>query len=120
MRILLDGMPQMLRTIIMDIVSGDPQCEIVAERVDEANLPAQLSQTPADVIILAVKELEEIPKRFTSLLVRHPATRIIAITSGGNRGLLYDLRPHLTQIDEMSPAALLSAIRQTPAWASEV
>jgi len=118
MRILLDGMPQMLRTIIKDIVSTDPQCEVVAELVEEANLPAQLSQTPADVIILAVKELEDIPQRFASLLARHPATRIIAIASGGNRALLYDLRPHLTQIDELSPAALLSAIRQPPAWAN--
>lgn len=117
MRILLNGMPQMLRTIIKDIVSADPGCEIVAEQVEEANLPAQLSQTPADVIILAVRELEDIPGRFVSLLAHHPATRIIAITSAGNRALLYDLRPHLTQIDELSPAALLSAIRQSSAWA---
>ena len=117
MRILLNGMPQMLRTIVKDILSADPQCEIVAEAVEQDNLRAQLHETPADVIILAVSDLEGILNRFTALLAQHPATRIIAITSGGNRAFLYDLRPHVTPIDELSPATLLSAIRQSPACA---
>jgi DNA-binding NarL/FixJ family response regulator len=117
MRILLDGMPQMLRTIIKDILSADPECEIVAEAVEQNKLGAQLSETPADVIILAVADLEAISTRLAALLAQYPATRIIAITSGGNRAFLYDLRPHVTPINELSPATLLSAIRQSPAWA---
>ena len=113
-------MPQMLRTIIKDILSADPQCEIVAEMVEQDNLRAQLRETPADVIILSVTDLEAISNRFAALLAHHPATRIIAITSGGNRAFLYDLRPHVTPINELSPATLLSAIRQAPALASGV
>jgi len=115
MRILLDGMSQMLRTIIKDILSSDPQCEIVAEVVERSSLRAQLSETPADVIILAVNDPDEEPNHFAALLADHPATRIIAVTPGGNRAFLYDLRPHITPINELSPAGLLSAIRRSPA-----
>jgi DNA-binding NarL/FixJ family response regulator len=120
MRILLDGMPQMLRTIVKDILSTDPQCEIVAETVEQDTLRAQLRETPVDVIILADTDVDVISSRFAALLAHHPAMRIIAITSGGKRAFLYDLRPHVTPIDELSPATLLSAIRQSPAWASGV
>lgn len=117
MRILLDGMPQMLRTIVKDILSSDPQCEIVAETAEQNNLRAQLRETPVDVIILASPDVDAVSDRFAPLLAHHPATRIIAITSDGKRAFLYDLRTHVTPIDELSPATLLSAIRQ---WASGV
>jgi DNA-binding NarL/FixJ family response regulator len=113
-RIVLDYMPRMLRTIVRDIVSRDPRCEIVAE-TSKRSLPAQLKVTPADVIILAVTDSGHKPERFASLFARHPATRVIAITSGGNRAYLHALRPHVTLINELSSASLLSAIRQAPA-----
>lgn len=118
MRILLDGMPQMLRTIITDIVSDDPQCEIVAEVTAHDDLFTQLRKTPADVIILAVSYPDEAPDHFTALLAAHPATRIIAIASGGSHAFHFDMRPHVTRIDRLSPAVLLSAIRQSPAVVS--
>ncbi len=112
MRILLDGMPKMLRTIIRNIVLADPQCEIVAETGEQNDLRAQLCATPADVIILALTDWDDRPDRFAALLVDNPASRVIGITPGGTRAFLYDLRPHLTYIDELTPAALLSAISQ--------
>jgi DNA-binding NarL/FixJ family response regulator len=120
MRILLDGMSEMLRTIITDILSTDPQCEIMADMVEQNHLRSQLRETPADVVILAVPDVEATSSRCAELLAHHPATRIIAITSDGKRALLYDLRPQVTPIDELSPATLLSAIRQSPARASGV
>jgi len=108
-------MPRMLRTIVKDIVLTDPQCEIVAETPGQSNLGPQLQETPADVIILAVADPDDEPDRFAALLALHPAARIIAITSAGKRALLYDLRPHVTHMNELSPATLLFAIRQSPA-----
>jgi hypothetical protein len=113
-RIMLDGMPRMLQTIVRDIVLTDPLCEIVAETSEHSNLHPRLQQTPADVIIVATTDSAEEPGRFAALLARHPAARIIAIASAGSHALLYDLRPHVTPIDELSPATLLSAIRQSP------
>ena len=116
MRILLGDMPQMLRGIIRDIVSSDPQCEIVAEIPEPSSLRDKLDQTQADVAILAIAETDktDASAQFGALLAHHPATRIIAITSGGDRAFLYDLRPHVTLIDDLSPAGLLSAIKQAP------
>ncbi len=114
MRILLDGTSRMLLTFVSEIVLTDPQCEIVAEALDESDSPRRLHDTPVDVIIVASTNADEEPGRFARLLARHPAARIIVIASGG-RAVLYDLGPDVTQIDELSPATLLTAIRQSPA-----
>ena len=117
MRILLDDMPKMLRGIINDIVSSDPQCEIVADVPGHGSLSDKLDKTHADVAILAISNSasdKDASDQFNALLAHHPATRIIAITPGGDRAFLYDLRPHVTLINELSPAGLLSAIKQAP------
>jgi chemotaxis response regulator CheB len=114
MRILLANMPQMLRGIITDIVSADPLCEIVADPPGRGNLRDKLDETHADVVILAAAGTDNESDQFGALLARHPATRIIAIASGGDRAFLYDLRPHVTPIDELSPAALLGALKGAP------
>ena len=115
MRILLANMSQMLRGIITDIVSSDPQCEIVAETAGQKGLSDKLNETHADVVILAASGTDHDSDQFGAVLALHPAIRIIAITSGGDRAFLYDLQPHVTPIDELSPAGLLSAIKQAPA-----
>jgi DNA-binding NarL/FixJ family response regulator len=115
MRIVLDGMPRMLRTMVEDVLSTDDQCEIIAETSEERDLFDQLAITPADVIILSITDAVTGPERFERLLARHPRTRIIAITSAGTCAFLYDLRPHVTQITELSPLALLTAVKQRAA-----
>ena len=114
MRILLDNMSKMLRGIITDIVSSDPECEIVAEAPRQDSLRDRLDETHVDVVILAADNMDDEPGRYGDILADHPTTRIIAITSAGNRAFLYELRPHVTLIDELSPARLLSAIKQPP------
>ena len=99
----------------MDIVSSDPQCEIVAGPAGRHSLRDKLDETRADVVILATAEAAGPSDQFGALLAHHPTTRIIAIATGGDRAFLYDLRPHVTLIDELSPAGLLSAIKQGPA-----
>jgi DNA-binding NarL/FixJ family response regulator len=119
MRIVLDGMPRMLRTMVEDILSTDDQCEIVAETSEEKDLLDQLAITPADVIILSITDAATGPERFAKLLAQHPQTRIIAITAGGSRAFLFDLRPHVTQINELSPVALLTAVKQPAAGVAQ-
>jgi DNA-binding NarL/FixJ family response regulator len=115
MRIVLDGMPRMLQTMVKDVLSADDQCVIVAETSEERDLFDQLAITPADVIILSISDTVTGSERFAKLLAHHPQTRIIAIASGGTCAFLYDLRPHVTQIAELSPAALLTAVKQPAA-----
>jgi chemotaxis response regulator CheB len=116
MRILLDSMSAMLRGFITDILSSDPQCEIVAESQGQNSLHDKLNETHADVVILAHTDNSDALDQFSALLAQYPATKIIAIAAGGNRALLYDLRPHVTYINKLSPEQLLSTIKKTPAF----
>jgi len=117
MRVLLDNMSEMLRGFITDVLSSDPQCEIVAAPPGRNTLNDKLDETHADVIILTAAGSNDESEQFRTLLTQHPATRVIVIASGGDRAVFYDLRPHVTLIKKLSRPALLSAIKQPHALA---
>jgi len=108
----LDNMPQMLRGIVTNIVALDPQCEIVAAPSGSNTLSDRISAAGADVAILAAANSSSESDQILAVLSEHPTASIIAIASGGNQAFLYDLRPHITLIEELSPSALLSAIKR--------
>ncbi|SRR5258708_5611942 len=112
MRVLLDNMSQMLRGIVTSVVSSDPQCEIVVAPTGHNTLSDKLDASNADVVILAAANSRDESDQILALLTEHPAARVIAIMSGGDRAFLYYFQPHITLIDELSPATLLSAIKQ--------
>jgi len=111
MRILLDNMSHMLRGIVTNIVASDPQCEIVAAPSGPNTLSGRISAARADVVILAAANSSSESDQIFAVLSEHPTASVIAIASGGNQAFLYDLRPHITLIGELSPSALLSAIK---------
>jgi hypothetical protein len=111
-------MSEMLRGFIADIVSADPQCQIVAAPPGRSTLSDKLDETLADVVILGAGDSSIGRDQVGTLLSQHPATRVIVIALGGDRATVHDLQPHVRQIDPLSPAALLAAIKQpcASAW----
>jgi hypothetical protein len=106
-RVLLVGMPRMLRGIVNGLVSVEPDLEIVGELGDvEAELPA-IEASGATVVIAGVQ---------APLLARRLSdrARVLGVSPDGREGVLYELRPHERVLGEISPATLLAAIRGDP------
>jgi hypothetical protein len=87
----------MLSGIVMELVSEEPDLAIVAE-VGEADV--------------AVTELEG--GAVGDLLRDRPRLRVIALSADGREASSFELRPDETKLGEVSPAALLAAIRGGP------
>jgi chemotaxis response regulator CheB len=110
-RILLWGMPSMLRDIITDAITAQPDMEIVSRREAAAGLPETAESTNADVVILTREDVAEEDDELDDVLYGRTRRRVLQIFDQGRHGSLRELRPCQVPLGEMSPPRLLEAIR---------
>src|SRR5439155_241883 len=90
-RILLVEMPRMLCDIVADVLSAEPDMEVVGVLSSRGKLRATVAETRADVVVLALGD-SRLPKDCERLLRAHPRLRVLGVTSEGRRGFLFGLR----------------------------
>jgi DNA-binding NarL/FixJ family response regulator len=109
-RIVLADLPQMLRSIIQDILAGEPDMEVVGELPGQAEVPAMVQQTGATFVIVRQTGPDP-PAIFQNLLAAQSPMRVLAIADEGRAAILYELRPRRIPIGEFSAARLVAVIR---------
>jgi hypothetical protein len=107
-RVLLAGMPRMLADIVSAIVASQTDFELVGDAVGTAGLALAASQAAADILIRGGR-LQR--RQALRLLWRSPRMKIVTIDPDGHGGVLYELRLDRSVLDEISPIALVAAIR---------
>jgi hypothetical protein len=118
-KLVLLGMPTMLRQLLIRIVAQVPDLDIVAELPDDDLRSPRITEIPADVVVV---DSDQAPMDAVEALLRtHCQTRILGLSSDGRRAFLHELRPHRVPLGELSPAALIEVIRNgeprpAPAW----
>jgi len=105
-------MPRMLSDILADVLSAEPDMEVVGVLSSRGKLRATVAETRADVVVLALGD-SRLPKDCERLLRAHPRLRVLGVTSEGRRGFLFGLRPLKASLGELSPQRLVNAIRTT-------
>lgn len=107
-------MPQLLREIVVGMVSSERDMEIVGEACENGGLSELVQETDPDVVIAAC-ETGEVGPLGRMIVGRAPA--LLAIVDDGRRGLLHELRPKEVDIGELTPAKLVAAIRNLKSFA---
>jgi DNA-binding NarL/FixJ family response regulator len=105
--LILDA-PQMLREILEQAISKEPDMRLMPESAASA-VPSGETGAP-DVVVVGGTAVEP-GERARALLARWPRTRVLMITGGGHKVLQYELLPHGIDFGEMSPRQLVEAIR---------
>jgi len=106
-RIVLAAPPARLRAVVREALAGRPDLVIVGEPGGEVDL--LLGAERADVVILGETAVAScVAER---LLDEYPKLVVIVIDVRAERGRLYRLGPHVTQLDGVTPEGLASAIR---------
>lgn len=106
-RILIGGMPRMLRDILEDAIGAQPDMEIVAPR-EAADLPAAIQRQQPHVVILA----QDGPGLNIARVANGSAAGqicVLVISDTGHHARLVRLRQ--TAVDDVSPKGLVEAIR---------
>jgi hypothetical protein len=103
------GLPRLLAEIVEGLVRAEPGLEFLGTF---GSLPdaARSGSLEADAFVVgpALGDADEVASR---LLTRNPRARVLAIVADGREGSLYELQPQRTDLDELSPAQLVGALR---------
>jgi DNA-binding NarL/FixJ family response regulator len=110
-RILLLGMPQILRDLIRSIVDRQPDMRVIDEIDDDPQDLRRLGRSRAEFVIVGLRD-STFPDVCDQLLLDRPRTKIVGVSQEGRRAFLYELRPHTQQLGEMSSQVLLDVIRR--------
>ena len=106
-RILLLGMPRILRDLIRSVVDRQQDMRVVGEIDDGSADLRRVVRSRADFVIVGLDD-SEFPAVCDRLLRDRPGTKIVGVSQEGRRAFLYDLRPYTQPLGEM----LLDVIRR--------
>ena len=108
-RVLIRDIPKMLRDILEQEISGEPDMEVMSEPPVPPRAPADTNVSP-DVFVVGTSDGEPC-ERARAVLVRWPRSRVLMITARGDRAVIYELVPQGCDLGELSPSQLVQAIR---------
>lgn len=112
-RVLLANMPRMLTSLLADLIAADGDLILAAMVADGRDLDGAIATSKPDVVVLGRSDAAAAPVH-DPLLFGHPRLRLLLIDRPGQHGWIYELAPQLVALGEMTPAALLAAIRARP------
>jgi DNA-binding NarL/FixJ family response regulator len=110
-------MPRMLREIVDDSLSKRPDVRLVDETQDGSSLVDAVDRSGAAVLIISAERIG--PADVCRLLEQRPRVKVFAITSDGRDGCLYELRPNLVLVGDLSPTSLVQTVLHTEQADSE-
>ena len=100
-------MPRMLREIVDEALSTQRDVRLVDESSD-GSLVAAVDRSGAGFLIVSSERIG--PADVCRLLEERPKVKVFAIADGGRDGCLYELRPNLLLVGELSPENLVQTV----------
>src|SRR5262252_1892123 len=80
-RVLVANQPRLLRELILSTFADQPDIEIVGEVVNESEIPAKVSTTAPNFVVIALDDPNKRPAICDALLREHPNLRVIAVAA---------------------------------------
>ena len=109
-RILLTGLTIAVADALEHILNSQGDMEVIGHLDDPLEILLAATLEGADVVILGLDQ-EELPGIASHLLSERPGLRILAVSPDGRRAFLFELRPQVVPLGELSPEGLVDAIR---------
>lgn len=100
----------MLGDIVANVVSEQPDMEVVGQLEGRAALTEAATDLSADVVVVGL-EAAELRTVCEELVISHPHIKVLAVAGDGRGAFLYELRPQTSPLGEVSPQGLVDAIR---------
>ncbi len=112
-RVVVANRPRLMRDLVLETISEQPDIEIVAEIQNEEEIADVVEGTHPDFLIIALDETDRRPPLCDTLLRRYPEMKILALAPERNSSIffwaVFDI--HSSQV-EASEAGLLSTLRR--------
>lgn len=110
---MLIDMPRILREIVRETILAQPDMDVVAELDASWSVPDCIDRYHPDVVVVGAESVKV--DELGPELLRRCSSRALAVAPDGSESFLFELRPYQVPLGELSPEALLAAVRATPA-----
>jgi DNA-binding NarL/FixJ family response regulator len=112
-RVVVANRPRLMRELVLETISEQPDIEIVAEIQNEEEIAAMVEGTHPDFLIIALDDSDQRPRLCDTLLRRHPEMKILALAPERNRSVLFWVSSEIQERQvEASEAGILNTLRR--------
>lgn len=111
-RVVVANRPRLMRELVLETISEQPDIEILAEVQNEDEIADAVAEKHPDVLIIALNETNQRPPLCDILLRRYPEMKILALAPERNSSIFYwsSFDIHESSV-EASEAGILSTLR---------
>jgi DNA-binding NarL/FixJ family response regulator len=112
-RVVVANRPRLMRELVVETISEQPDIEIIAEIQDEDKIVDAVEEKHPDFLIIALNESDQRPPLCDILLRRYPEMKILALAPERNSSIFYwgSFDIHESSV-EASEAGILGALRR--------
>lgn len=112
-RVLLAHMSTLLAGVITDILKRESDMEVLPSLNVDADVAGAVRREGIDVVIAGL-DAGEFSAEADELFGANPRLCVLGVENDGRQTTLYELRPHHARLGELSPAELVTVIRDFP------
>jgi len=113
-------MSTLLAGVITDILEREPDMEVLSSYTSGADVAEMVRGEGIDVVIAGL-EAGAFSADAEELFGANPLLCVLGVEGDGRQTTLYELRPHHARLGELSPAELVTVIRDFPErWQAEI
>jgi hypothetical protein len=102
-------LPPLLRQIFEHALAGQSDLQTMSD-LRAADADPRVTGTLPDIVITSGGRVDA-SRRSTALLDRWPSAKILVLTEMGRDAAMFELRPHRTELGQLSPAEAVDVIR---------
>ena len=111
-KVIVASRPRLMREIVLEIVSAQPDIEVMAEVQDDSAIAELVGQMHPDWVVIALEEPDNKPGICDLLFGRYPDLKILALDSGRNNCIFYRATMSIRSSRvESSEKGILDALR---------
>ena len=112
-RVVVANKPRLMRELILETISQEPDIEIVAEIENESDIPQAVEKLRPDFLIIALDETDKRPAICDDLLKHYPEMKILALAAERNISVFFwaSFDIHERPV-EASEAGILDTLRR--------
>ncbi len=112
-RVLVADRLKLMREVIIEAFSDQPDIEIVGEVQEESEIVPRVQETHPDFVFIDLDDPEKRPALCDAVLRVHPSVNIIAVAPHSNRTVCYWASYDIhSRILESSEPGILEAVRR--------
>ena len=108
--IVLSNMSGLLRDIVVDALSSEPDIEISGEAHSVRDLERILETSNADIVVAAQREAA-LTQHSRELLRNRARPKLLLLTDSGSAAYLHWLKPETRPLGQLTPDSLVHEIR---------